>query len=403
MGGGRCLYLTYDGLLDPLGRSQILPYLERLAAKGISLTVVSFEEIPLSTLSERGLPYRQRLAQQGIQWVPLRYHKWPPVLSTFFDVLQGMVVCSWLCWRRPPDLVHARSFVAALLALWAKQVTQAQFLYDMRGFWPEERVEGGLTRPNGFLYRCTKWWEARFFHAADGIVVLSHVAKGILENRVKGDGRRVPMTVIPTCTDLTQFVPKEGPEEPGLTRIVYVGSVGTWYLIGEMVSFFQELHRRIPEARLTILTPRPDPLLLHALRGLDRRSYEIQMLTHEDVPEVLQTMHASLCFIKPVGSKKASCPTKVGESLACGVPLVITRGIGDCDRLVEEERVGVVVSDLSPEGYRGAIEQLIVLRREGLALTERCRRIARDHFNLERGVERYLSLYEELVGKGMPS
>ena len=386
-----CLYLTYDGLSDPLGRSQILPYLERFAAKGISLTVVSFEKAKeLSSC-------RRRLAQNGIRWIPLRYHKRPPVLSTCFDLLCGIFVCTWFSFRRPPRLVHARSFVAALLALWVKRVTHARFLYDVRGFWPEERVEGGLTRPNGFLYRCTKWWEARFFRAADGMVVLSQAAKDLLESRLGGNGRLVPITVIPTCTDLDAFAPAEAPNPTDLTRIVYVGSVGTWYLMEEMVRFFQELRLRIPAAFLTILTPRPDPILMHALRGLDQSSYDIRMVAHEEVPQNLRTMHVSLCFIKLVESKKASCPTKVGESLACGIPVVITRGVGDCDTLIERERVGVVVSDLTAQGYQQTIERLVALTREGKALRERCRRVAQDYFDLERGVERYLSFYELLL------
>ena len=396
-----CLYLTYDGLLDPLGRSQIIPYLEQFATKGVRLVVVSFEKAAWLQWNKENPSYRRRLAQQGIQWIPLRYHKWPPVLSTLWDLLQGLVVCTWISRRRCPEIVHARGYVVALLALWVKGFTKARFLFDMRGFWPEERIEGGLSRPDGLLYRCTKWWEKRFLREADGIVVLSHVAKEILEERMKKNGSSVTILVVPTCADLKKFVPRqENSNKKNLTRIVYVGSVGTWYLVEEMVQFFKILQHRIPEAHLSILTPRPDPLLSYAFKDLNPSAHDIQMLTHEGVPPVLQTMHASLCFIKPVNSKKASCPTKVGESLACGVPVVITKDVGDCDRLVERERVGVVVPDFSPRGYGEALERLIALVREGSALSERCRRVAKENFDLERGVEKYLSFYEALFIKG---
>lgn len=392
----RCLYLTYDGLLDPLGRSQVLPYLEGLVPKGIEMFVISFEKRQAWRSREKSL-YQKRLAQQGIHWIPLRYHKWPPVFSTLFDVFQGMVACGWLCVRKPPRLVHARGYVASLLAWWVKQWTQAKFLFDMRGFWPEERVEGGLSRPNGFLYRVTKWWEKRFFAVADGIVVLSHVAKASLEERRGQNGNPAPVVVIPTCTDLKKFVPHEGLDGAPLRRIVYIGSVGTWYLVREMVQFFQQLLRQIPEAHWTILTPRHESLLFEAVKDLAPSTYEIHMLTHEEVPSVLKMMHASLCFIKPVGSKKASCPTKVGESLACGVPVVMTRGVGDCDTLIEQERVGVVVSNFSLEGYKEAIRKLIALKEEPL-LTERCRRVAQKYFDLEWGIHRYFSFYNSLLG-----
>ena len=37
----RALYISYDGMTDPLGRSQVLPYLEGLAKRGHEITLVS--------------------------------------------------------------------------------------------------------------------------------------------------------------------------------------------------------------------------------------------------------------------------------------------------------------------------------------------------------------------------
>ena len=39
----KALYVSYDGLLDPLGQSQVLPYVEALA-KSHEITVLSFEK-----------------------------------------------------------------------------------------------------------------------------------------------------------------------------------------------------------------------------------------------------------------------------------------------------------------------------------------------------------------------
>ena len=40
----RVLYISYDGLLDPLGQSQVVPYVRELARRGVALTVISFEK-----------------------------------------------------------------------------------------------------------------------------------------------------------------------------------------------------------------------------------------------------------------------------------------------------------------------------------------------------------------------
>jgi hypothetical protein len=40
----KVLYVTYDGLLDPLGSSQVVPYVLGLAARGVEIDVLSFEK-----------------------------------------------------------------------------------------------------------------------------------------------------------------------------------------------------------------------------------------------------------------------------------------------------------------------------------------------------------------------
>lgn len=394
------LYLTYDGLLDPLGQSQIVPYLERFARQGLSVTVVSFER--LARRSEEGC-LRDRLHAQAIRWVALRYHKSPPVLSTAWDVCRGVLEVTRLCQSSCPDVVHARSYVAGLLALWAKRLTGAKFLFDIRGFWPEERVEGGLWKPNGWLFRAAKWWERRLFEASDGVVILAERCRYILQARLAAWGLRIPMVVIPTCADLVKFSPVALPVDAPV-RLVYVGSVGTWYLLREMADFFRIFRERVPGATWLILTNRPDAQLQRELRDLEPGSYEVRMLPHDRVGELLQTAQASLCFIKPVSSKLACCPTKVGESLACGLPVVITEGTGDCDRLVEQERVGVVIREHTRRSYSQAVDRLLELLAEGSELSQRCRLVAERQFALDRGIEQYLSLYERLTGRdeGMP-
>ena len=40
----KVLYLSYDGLTDPLGQSQVLPYIIGLGAKGFEFIIISFEK-----------------------------------------------------------------------------------------------------------------------------------------------------------------------------------------------------------------------------------------------------------------------------------------------------------------------------------------------------------------------
>ena len=56
-------------------------------------------------------------------------------------------------------------------------------------------------------------------------------------------------------------------------------------------------------------------------------------------------------FIKPVYSKIASCATKLGEFLSCGVPCITNRGIGDHNEILTNSRTGIVLNDFSHSRY----------------------------------------------------
>ncbi|HXC74444.1 MAG TPA: hypothetical protein VN640_07175, partial [Sphingomicrobium sp.] len=71
----RVLYITYDGLTDPLGQSQVLPYLAGLAGLGHRITVLSCEKP--QRMAQDGDRIRRQCAAAGIGWTPLAYHKRP--------------------------------------------------------------------------------------------------------------------------------------------------------------------------------------------------------------------------------------------------------------------------------------------------------------------------------------
>ncbi len=83
------LYISYDGLLEPLGQSQVISYLFGLAPR-YCVTVISYEKGVDLEDKRRVTVLEERLRSSGIRWIRLRYHKSPTLLATFFDVLVGV-------------------------------------------------------------------------------------------------------------------------------------------------------------------------------------------------------------------------------------------------------------------------------------------------------------------------
>src|ERR1039458_9224042 len=80
----KILYISYDGMTDQLGQSQVIPYFIGLAKSGYQITIISFEK---ENNYKKNLEIiRTLLANNNINWKPLFYTKNPPVFSTLFDL-----------------------------------------------------------------------------------------------------------------------------------------------------------------------------------------------------------------------------------------------------------------------------------------------------------------------------
>lgn len=390
------LYISYDGMLEPLGQSQVLAYLEKLASDR-HIYLLSFEK-PEDWLDTQAREQVQlRMDAAGIHWHPRRYHKHPSALATSCDVGISIVSGVWLLLRHRLRIVHARSYVAAVMALVLKRMTGARFVFDMRGFWADERVAGGLWPREGRMYRVAKWFERRFLLGADHVVSLTHAAVGEIEQFDYLQGKVPPITVIPTCADLERFAPVAPPREGFV--LGYVGSAGTWYLFDAAVACFAQLLKLRPEARWLIVNRNEHEYIRERLLagGVPLDAVELREADHSEVPAQMARTHAGVFICEPSYSRAACAPTKLGEFLGCGIPCLSNIGVGDMAGILKGERVGVALSAFDEAALRQGLEQLIELTRQP-DIQARCVAAAKQHFSLDEGVRRYAAIYARLDG-----
>lgn len=404
------LYLSYDGVLEPLGESQVLAYLLELS-RMYSLTLLSFEKSRDLDDRTRRDALRARLHMAGIRWVILRYHKRPMVISTAIDLATGIIVSLWLALRYRICIAHARGYVASMIALTLKRLLGVKFLFDMRGFWPDEKVDAGHWASDSALFRITKRLERRFFESADAIVSLT--AAGVEAAQGLGYAIRptCPVEVIPTCTDLSRFRP--GAKDSGLAgRLgvndgVVVGCVGTmsnWYLRQRMLDYLGYLMGHLEKLIALIVTHEDHDLLRRdaLAAGVPPDRLRLAQASFSEMPEHVRLMDLGLFFIKPVFSKKGSAATKLGEFLATGVPVIINDGVGDSGSIVRESRVGVVLAHTERTCFETSLGSVRALL-DDPTVSQRCRQTAERWFDLREGVAKYAALYERLGAKPLPT
>lgn len=390
------LYISYDGMLEPLGQSQVLAYLERLTGDA-RIHVISFEK-PADWADEaRREALRERLVKTRISWHPLTYHKTPTVPATLFDIVQGFTVALWLTVRHGLGIVHARSYVSALIGWLVKLLSGAELLFDMRGLWADERVDGGLWPAGGRIYRAVKRIERTLLLGADHIVTLTHASKSVIEGFPYMAKGHAPLTVIPTCADLNRFSPGDG-KSPERFTLGYLGSIGTWYLFDEVLACFAEVRKRRPEALLLVVNRNEQALVRTraAAAGMPGDALEITAAEHAEVPAQVRRMSAGAVIIRPVFSKIASAPTKLAEYLGCGVPCLGNVGVGDMEAILEGEKTGVALREFTPEERAWAVDRLLALC-DDPAAPARCRAVAERLFSVEDGATHYRAIYRRLA------
>ena len=394
------IYMSYDGVLEPLGESQVVAYLEILADVH-NIHLISFEKPDDADQPGRMDQMERRLRKVGITWHPLRYHKRPRILSTMWDMVGAMLLGMRLARRHDARLLHARSVLCAAMLYPAKRVSNAQFLVDIRGFWADERVDGGMIRAGGPVFSVLKFIEKAMMREADHIVTLTHASVPYLRTDLRLGQTSAPISVISTCADLDLFSPTPRNGQPRPLTIGYVGQIGTWYMLDEMLAFFAAIRRLRGDARLLIVNKNQQDVIRQALAktDIDPEVVEITASSRQAMPVQIRRMDAGLALIRPYFSKIASAPTKFAEYLGCGVPVVGNAGCGDMVRIIENDQVGVAMADTSPEAIELAAQTLLY-RLQDKALSDRCVTSAHRHFALEDGASRYRAIYGSLLGEG---
>lgn len=400
------LYITYDGLTDPLGQSQILPYLQHLTEQGYRFTILSFEK--RFRFEKESKVVQDIVDRAGIKWVPLFFTSKPPILSKLYDRYRMWQTALGLHRQHHFDLVHCRSYVAAEMGLRLKQKYGVKMLFDMRGFWADEKVDNGQWDLNKVLfkqiYKTYKAKERQFLLHADGIVSLTQAAKDyLLQQKEYG---HLLIDVIPCCADLAHFdyenVPVQKVEEvrnrlgiSASTKVItYLGSIGGWYMTKEMFRFFSILYQHHPEYVMLILTKdNPEIVKAEAAEaGIPREKVLVTYSTREDLPAYLSLCHCSLFFIRNTFSKTASSPTKHAELMGMGIP-VICNDIGDTGNIIRDTGTGFVINEFDDKSITEAVQALAALEHIDKSYIRQC---ACNVFDLKAGVERYSNVYSRI-------
>jgi glycosyltransferase involved in cell wall biosynthesis len=401
----RTLYLTVDGLLEPLGRSQILAYLYPLVRRGFPYSVISLERESDLKRAEALRELERDFDARSIGWTHFSFQTGG--LGAVLKNCRRMFGAARAAIRRDRiQLVHARSYVAAIIGWLLRLIYHTPYIFDMRGYWIDELADEGRWFTNPVIYRAGKIIEKRLVRDAAAIVTLTRIQADDLRAGLLKKFPDKPVEVVTTCADYEEFRPDETrpdavPQEvrerlSGKLVVGLVGSINASYRMDESLHFFRHLLEIREDAHLLCLTRQSEQMeALIKGHGIESRAFTLASVPHNEMAAWLGLMDWALLLLNSRFSKRGSMPTKLAEFFAAGVRPVQYGCNEEVSESVRAAGSGIVLDSLSPESLRRAAREVASLRRDAEKIRA-AREATRSHFSLAAGVEKYAGLLEKL-------
>ncbi|MEM9191274.1 MAG: glycosyltransferase [Myxococcota bacterium] len=398
------VYATVDGVLQPLGYSQVFRLIEGLVDRGWPYVLVSAERASDLDDKPRVARLEGKLQRLGVPWHRIRYASGSArdAAANLFRFTHAVVSA---CRSARSWLVHARSYHGGAAALTARGLTRVPYLFDARSYWVDERVDGGRWFRDPRVLRSARSVERQLYRRSLGFVGLTELqAEDVRSGKF---GRyRGPAIAIPTCADYADFASADGsialpsPLDRSTGPLVgLVGSTNPSYKTERSLVLARKILEQRTDARLLILTGQQTEFAaLVEAEGIDSTRTAIRKVPHEQMPAWLREVDWGIMLLNSTPAKRASVPTKLAEFFAAGVRPIHHGCNDEVTDWVRRAGSGIVL-DRVDDGALAEAAKTVAESDDSAsaeALLAEARERTRAHFDLQSGIDRYDQLLHQL-------
>lgn len=398
----KVLYLSYDGLSDHIGQSQILPYLLACKEKDIDIGILTFEK---SENQAKVQQIKDVLDLKGVNWHQISFSEGGN-FSKAYDFLKFIFVAFRLSILENYTVIHSRSYFASSIGLLIKKLLGKKLIFDKRDFWIDAKVETGrldLSKfSHRFIHAFLRYFEKRLFLDSDHIVSLTENAKQIVLQKYPSR-KNDDITVIPCCVDVSLFDPASIPQSETLELrkklglegsfvLGYVGSIDIAYRVGDLFECFSIIKEVIGKAKLLLLVnnDKEEVFRMADEKKIAREDVVVTSVVRSSMPAYISAIDCGFYFIMPSYAKQATSPTKLSEILAMGKQVVTNQGVGDAEYIFKELECGYLIPSFTNKEYKKAAFWLLQN-----PVSEKKYNLQK--YSLEYGALQYFAVYQKLL------
>jgi glycosyltransferase involved in cell wall biosynthesis len=254
-----------------------------------------------------------------------------------------------------PVVFHCRGESAVEWALTIRErFPKTAIVMDVRGPWPDELLASrGFDGPDEADRASRDDYEGALRRLqnliSDADEVLS-VSQGMLSWLLEIGADAARLTYVPCCVsgvDHHAAQRERARQRLGVKDecvLAYVGIIKPYqHVEGGAIRFVERALRNWPHVHLLVLTPDVEQArgILDASEIPDS-SCTVLSLPQKEVGSVLAAADAGFLLRKPSRLTRVVQPVKLGEYLSAGVPVIVSRGAGVVDQMIEGADAGVV-------------------------------------------------------------
>lgn len=298
-----------------------------------------------------------------------------------------------------PTHVYARSLAGADTARTLAKRFGGIAVYDVRGVTAEEVALRRGSRLN-VQYWLAELWLRRTVLKADRVSCVSHR----LSDWIEAKYNRKPDTVIPCCVDSETFF--YDPEQRGRTReelgfedhhivLCYSGGLTfKWQRAEEIFQLVGEILKQDEIFRFLVLTRENE----YCEKLIRQNCIDAHRVSHLSSPQskiarYLSCADCGIVYRDDIIVNNVASPIKIAEYLACGLPVLMTKGIGDYSEMLPSHGLAYIVDD--KKDVSSSAENVIKLLCgfDMQKLKKQCVDFVAEHLSLSSHLSDYNDLY----------
>ena len=265
-------------------------------------------------------------------------------------------------FTRKVDIVIGTSpqFFTVISAWALAKFKRVPFVFELRDIWPASITAVGAMK-GSWIIKVLERLELFLYSQADLIISVTHSFKLELENRgVSADKIKVVLNGV----DLSKYKPlsekdKGFAEEFQLQGKFVAGYVGTHGLAHALDSIIEaaELLKADDDVRIVFAGGGADRSRLEKLvKACDLSNVVmIPRQAKENMPKIWSLCDVSLVSLKDTPLFSTVIPSKIFESMAMKLPIIISVPEGESTEIIRREKVGLVIPPENPNRLAEAL------------------------------------------------